>query len=145
MPNKTEHLDIVVRNYEALKSMINDDPGEHSSWSVVIVFYMALHYVQAYFDYKLKEHPQYHADIQYRIKKTPQLKLIYSRYKQLQDDSEAARYFGKSFDITYIREETLVHFQKIENLVCEVIKENIRIGDLHTFFPLPNRNPSTKF
>jgi len=135
MPTKTKHLSIVNSNFSALQSLVKDNPNDHSSWLVIIVFYMALHYLQAFFDHKFNEDVEYHPQIQDKIARTPELKPIYDKYKKLRDDSEAARYKGKSFDIPYMRTTTLKHFMEIQKHICEKINENSVVNNIHNLFP----------
>lgn len=61
MPYKDKHLEIIKTNYNALVHLSNPDPSSYTDWCVTIIFYMALHYIQAYLAEAANEHPDSHA------------------------------------------------------------------------------------
>ncbi|WP_080805352.1 hypothetical protein [Desulfamplus magnetovallimortis] len=138
MPDKEAHFEIIDKNYKALMHLSSPDPSEHIEWSVIIIYYMALHYIQAYFDATCEEHYSNHMSLQNRMREVPQLRSIYGRYRQLEDDSRKARYDGETFNIYTLRNETLKSFQKIQDLVLSWLENTDRNSyNLYKLFP-PN-------
>ena len=101
MPNSIKHLSIIEQNYKTLVHLTQSVPSNYSDWCVTIIFYMALHYVHAFLSEELAEHPNDHQSLQSIIVSNTQLKAIYQKYRNLQDDSREARYNGEKFE-TYV-------------------------------------------
>ena len=97
---------------------------------------MALHYVHAYLSTK-NDHPSSHDSLEQRINQYPELKPIYTKYRNLQDDSRSARYLGDNFTVYQMRDETLKWFSSIQNKVNGLLKPSkTKKYDLYNLFPL---------
>jgi hypothetical protein len=86
-----KHLALARQNYQTYQRL--KDSGQDLDWAVTVLFYTALHLVQAYFVQQAVtafDIPQSHKERTTRIG----LKLlpIYSHYRTLQDLSRDARY-----------------------------------------------------
>lgn len=80
----------------------------HNDWRCTILFYAALHYVQAYF--KSKKPPERydsHADIETAIELDAKVKSMYENYVSLRNSSEAARYQGWMPSDKQIKDEVI--------------------------------------
>lgn len=134
MPTREKHLEIVDRNYGALTCLCDPDPSDYTEWCVVVIYYMAFHYVQAYLDVKIGEHPTSHAVIQSRIRDIPQLKTLYGKYRRLEEDSRKARYDGEKFSIYTMRNTTLRNFKEIQKMIFSLL--DIRDREEYDLYPL---------
>src|SRR3989338_4490869 len=103
MPSKNQHLQIVAQNYGALSKLSTSKPLDHTDWCVTIIFYMTLHYIHAYLGEKYNKHPTSHAATEPAINEHPELKMLYKKYRSLQDDSIKARYDGERLSIYQMR------------------------------------------
>jgi len=72
-------------------------PHKHLRWAVTVIFYAAVHYVEAYFDLRYNRHHNSHKRRQRSIRNNGQLRRIYNLYRSLEDESRNARYDGKNF------------------------------------------------
>ncbi|MEE4355773.1 MAG: hypothetical protein V2I97_04840 [Desulfococcaceae bacterium] len=137
MPTKDKHLDIIDRNYKTLIHLSNPEPSDYTEWCIIIIYYMAFHYIQAYLDVNINEHPSSHAVLQNKIKDINQLKPLYGKYRQLEDDSRKARYEGHDFTIYSIRSDNLKNFQEIQNMIFTLLNiQDRQKYDLYKLFPL---------
>lgn len=136
MPGKKKHLEIVKLNYETLSHLSKPNCSEHTDWCVTIIFYMALHFVQAYLAEKKSKHITNHSTLQNEIRHDQNLRPIYKNYRHLQDDSENARYLGDKLPIYLMRSSTLQYFKIIQDKISTLIKiSNSNKHDLYPLFP----------
>ena len=90
--DKKTHLAQAAHN-EALVEFLDGTP--YTDWSATATFYAALHFIQAYFLSKNPpEDPQSHGVRDAAIDNDKFLQQIRNHYRDLQDLSEAARYYG---------------------------------------------------
>jgi hypothetical protein len=90
--DKKLHLLQVAHN-EALLQFLSNAP--YPDWVATVTFYAALHCVQAYLLSKRPpENPQSHMARDISIDNDPFLNSVRNSYRDLQDVSEAARYYG---------------------------------------------------
>ena len=88
------------------ESFAEEIKHDHPDWAIVVLFYAALHHVDACmlkYGYK----PENHEARFNAMAKIPALKGIYSDYRALSDYSRNARYDMKKFnteDVTYAQE-----------------------------------------
>ena len=90
MPDRNDHLTRAKQN-EILASKLNADIGVSVDWAVTMIFYAALHYVDAFLAGK-NLHPLNHKQRDEEIEKNGSLSSIYPDYRRLKDFSRAARY-----------------------------------------------------
>lgn len=87
MPSEAMHRAAARRN-EDLAARLADDAPE---WGVVLAFYAALHWVDAYFA-RQERHPRTHSERVRWIQQEDALHPIYDPYRTLRDRADAARY-----------------------------------------------------
>ena len=92
MADKKLHLQQIAHN-DALVEFLSNAP--YPDWIATVTFYAALHCVQAYLLSKRPpENPQSHLARDLAIDNDPFLNSVRNHYRDLQDVSEAARYYG---------------------------------------------------
>ena len=96
MPTIEKHLDQVRRN-EALAHRLLNEPGAVPEWAITLLFYAAVHLVEAYFAYVGVPHPdppqrQTHANRRRLMRERVELSDTRAIFYQLQADSETMRY-----------------------------------------------------
>ena len=89
--NKAKH------NEDFLTSLESHFPGDYLDWKLVVTFYSALHYINAYFKFKQIPHPHNHPDRKKNINPdNPEASLpsqiCYDIYNDLYDYAHTARY-----------------------------------------------------
>jgi hypothetical protein len=95
VPSKDEHLDRAQDN-EALANSLDLNANINVDWAITILFYAALHYVDAFLAVK-SHHPPNHDSRDSEIQTNGSLSVIYSDYRRLKDRSIAARYGCANF------------------------------------------------
>jgi hypothetical protein len=90
VPDRNEHL-TRARQTESLASSLNANLGVVVDWAITMLFYAALHYVDAYLAGK-NMHPLSHDQRDREIESNGSLSVIYNDYRRLKDLSRAARY-----------------------------------------------------
>ncbi|MCC7371114.1 MAG: hypothetical protein IT306_22050 [Chloroflexi bacterium] len=101
MPNRAEHLAKAQAN-EALSLSLQSGPA--LDWSVTILFYAALHLVEAVL--APQAHSRTHIERDGRVRQHPLLRPIYGQYRELKDASLLARYDCRRFtpaDVALLR------------------------------------------
>lgn len=135
MPSEHEHLQIIAQNHQALMHLSRPVPATHTEWCVVIIYYMAFHYINAYLARKHDEHPASHAMLTPWMGKIP-LKDLYAAYRSLEDDSRGARYYGEKLSVKEINKSSLPRFNKIQASVMGWLKvPPAKSLDLSFLFP----------
>lgn len=90
--DRKTHIAQAAHN-EALDQFLDGTP--YTDWIATVTFYAALHYFQAYFLSKNPpQYPQRHKERDIAIDNDKFLYQIRNHYRDLQDVSEAARYYG---------------------------------------------------
>ncbi len=137
MPEKERHFDLIDRNYGALNHLTSPNASSYIDWCTNIIFYMALHYIHAYLADKKNEHPSAHANLDIIMSNDKNLKPIYTKYRQIKDDSEDARYGGNVLSIYDLRKTVLKFYSQIEDKILQLLGiNNRRQYNLHDLFPL---------
>jgi hypothetical protein len=112
---KEEHLAKAEENINFLRSIDLNHPGA-LAWSITILFYAALHYVEAYFVSKRGFGCKHHFSRATEIQRDPKINSIFNDYAALENLSREARY-----DVSCFNEEDL----KRANTCFENIKSAI--------------------
>ena len=89
MPDTVAHREQAEHNLRMYDSM---DRSAYSDWAATVLFYAALHYVDAFLARKLHYHPRGHADRDKLLHTVHALKKIRVEYRELKDCSHNARY-----------------------------------------------------
>jgi hypothetical protein len=91
MPDQDQHIEAAQANEATALSLLDSSP----SWAVVLAFYSALHWVDAYMA-MLPLHPKDHTERDHYIQFEP-LRPIYGTYRRLETRSREARYDLRPF------------------------------------------------
>lgn len=114
MPLDTQLLQRAERN-ERLLGTFDISSTEFLDWAVVVSFYVALRYVDAFFTGVLPEYrPRDHGYRNSLIARTAQTKAIFSSYRLLFDQSVDARYELAEFSTTDVDALINVHMSSIK-------------------------------
>ena len=102
MPSRDEHLNKATANnaFGAAMAPINSTV---LGWTLTVLFYSALHYVEAY-NGKFNKHCTNHRDVGDSIKRNDVLRPIYDDYADLQTLSWNARYNAVSYTESQLQE-----------------------------------------
>ena len=117
MPSQADHINKAERNRDFADAMRPVNPTV-VGWSLVVLFYSALHYVEA-FHAKHHTHCTTHKQRNGEISRNPQLSVIYRHYQELSDFSWNARYQCASYSSSELAQarESLkaveTHIQKL--------------------------------
>lgn len=96
MPGATEHL-IQAKHNEKLLAKLGG--GEFDDWEVTLMFYIALHYVDAYLAKVHKiDDPGDHAERDRLVAEKNHTRTLYGTYMRLKSRSVQARYYCSDFD-----------------------------------------------
>jgi hypothetical protein len=90
VPNLNDHIERAEANESFARSLDQSQPF-YVDWAITILFYAALHYIDAYLAVK-SFHPANHPVRDNAIDNNGSLKPIFNDYRRLKDVSEAARY-----------------------------------------------------
>jgi len=88
LPTKEQHLEQAVRNEKLAETLAKT---AYSEWTVTVLFYASVHYVEAFLAIRLihcDDHPERNA----RIGEIPELRTIRKEYDALRTISRQARY-----------------------------------------------------
>lgn len=92
MARVTEHLDWAEENERTAQRLDKSNPNQ-AAWAITIVFYAALHYVDAYVLAHFRSRPVDHAERDDIVRSDDsELKTIAVSYRRLKDMSRQARY-----------------------------------------------------
>ncbi len=89
VPSRNEHITRADQNEQFARSLDLTD-GFKVDWAITLLFYSALHYVEAYLS--IKGHSRDHATRDTEIQTNGSLQEIWPDYRRLKDTSEEARY-----------------------------------------------------
>lgn len=93
---KEEHLYKAAQN-EAFADNIKLDSDCSIGWAVTVIFYSALHYIEAYFVTYRKGYNNHYSRSS-AIQNDPRIRSLYDDYRKLEDLSREARYDAASFN-----------------------------------------------
>jgi len=118
LPNKPQHLKKALEN-ESLASSLNLAVPAAPDWAITMLFYAAVHYVEAFFS-KTGHHLKRHKLRVNAIQGNAQLRPLYQDYRELQTYSETARYqavFFTSSDVVPVKQ----HLENVKNLITPLL------------------------
>jgi hypothetical protein len=107
MPSQAEHLYKATNNKQFADGLPKGTPTA-VGWVLTILFYSALHYVEAYnarFNCHFTKHEELNKDIQ----RNPQLSAIFDDYRDLSSFSWNARYRPVAYGETELQEALECH------------------------------------
>ena len=93
MPAESSHIAQAEKNESFYRALLSnpDSLERYADWQVVVLFYAALHYADAFFA-RAGLHPSNHRERDRLVAQTPELSRIYPEYRTLYDSSLDARY-----------------------------------------------------
>jgi len=92
-----EHLNKISQNRDFLKEIVSASSSTADGWRITILFYNALHYIEAYFCSKGRSN-QTHTSRASSIQSDPVISSLYRDYRSLENLSREARYDVTSFN-----------------------------------------------
>ena len=96
MPSKDDHIKIAKRNEVFSRELLSE--GKNLDWVVTIIFYSAIHYVEAYMATK-NRHSGSHRNRDSEIENDSNLSPLYDDFSDLKNDSIQCRYHGYTFPL----------------------------------------------
>ncbi len=119
MPTKNEHLQKAEGN-EAFAAVIEPDNQTAIDWTLVVLFYAAIHYVEAYLEKHWAMHLRSHTTRDKYIGKEANLKQIFFPYEHLKFYGYNARYEVSAFTTTDT-EAAVKDLAKIKNHITPLL------------------------
>ncbi len=115
MPSKEDHVKKAAGNERfALSISLTRQAG--IDWALVVIFYAAVHYVEAYLA-KGGQHLRSHTTRDKVVARDATLKHIYSEYHELKFYGFTARYEMYGFTADDFRKEAMTSFMRIKNFI----------------------------
>jgi hypothetical protein len=105
LPSRDEHLAKAQGN-ETFSATITPEDQTRIDWTLVVLFYAAVHYVEAYLAMQLGIHARSHTMRDNYVAKDANLRKIYSSYQHLKYFGYNARYEVFRFTVRDIQEAT---------------------------------------
>jgi hypothetical protein len=91
VPERSKHRERAVKNENLARSVLDLDDEFQVDWFVTMLFYSAVHYVDAFLAGK-NVHPPDHGSRDSAIENNASISAIYNDYRRLKDRSTKARY-----------------------------------------------------
>lgn len=114
MPSKEEHLAQAHHNEQFYGSF---DRRTYKDWAVTVLFYVGLHYIDAFLATK-NIHPWQHDVREGCVKKLQELRTLYHDYRFMKNHSRTARYHPPTeFSMSDITNLETVHLARIKSMV----------------------------
>lgn len=98
VPNKDEHLEKAQGN-EVFAASITPDNQTKTDWLLVVLFYAAVHYVEAYLARHLQVHLKSHTTRDSWVGRESNLKKIYTAYQHFKYYGYNARHEVSGFTV----------------------------------------------
>jgi hypothetical protein len=105
LPSRDEHLEKAQGN-ETFAASITHENQTRIDWTLIVLFYAAVHYVEAYLGVRLGLHARSHTMRDNYVAKDANLRKIYSSYQHLKYFGYNARYEVFRFTVIHIQEAT---------------------------------------
>ena len=124
MPSASEHIRQAERNerlYRELCQLDTFEP-EYTEWEVVILFYSALHHIEAYMDMREGRHSDNHSQRNRYIRETEDFREIWPAYSYLYRFSINARYEAMTFTAEEVRVLEANQFSQIRQHVRSLME-----------------------
>lgn len=123
MASVNNHLTQASHNKDFLNIIWPQYP-EYPDWVVTVIFYVAIHLLEAYFDKQLSKSSHDYQDREDTITQTLELRPIYSHYNELKRLSMDSRYHCKfvSWTPEKVRGASF-HLNKIEAHLESLLRE----------------------
>lgn len=118
MPSEAEHIAKAEQN-EALFAELGASGG-YVDWQVTVLFYAALHYVDAWLS-RSAIHPHTHTERRHLVRKDRVLHRVYGHYSRLDDRSRDARYTAIQFPADYAPQLYASQYRPIYHVVRRLL------------------------
>jgi hypothetical protein len=102
LPTNADHKAKIAHN----EDFVNEIDNPYFDWKVTGMFYVAVHYVDAYLDKNFGYSPENHGERMSAVSKVSSLKTVLDDYRELLNESRDARYDVVNFspnDLTRIK------------------------------------------
>jgi len=109
VPSRADHLAKAQAN-ESLSVALQS--GASLDWSVTVLFYAALHLVEA--TLAPQAHSRTHVERDATIRQHPQLRPIYGHYRELKERSLQARYDCQAFSLPAVQRLYVAEYEAIK-------------------------------
>ena len=119
MPNKNEHINQAKHN-DLYWNHLNSQSTPFLDWTIVGLFYEAVHWVEAFLATK-EEHSANHDQRLSAIHSHAELRSLYSPFRLLKDDSEAARYRCFKHSQSQVQTDMVPRIYTIRRLIQQLI------------------------
>ena len=111
MPGRDDHLEQARHNTRFLAAF---DKSMFKDWTATVLFYICLHYIDAFLAQKRNIHPSIHKTRDNAVATVSELKPIYGNYSALKNASFNARYMPPlRFTDQYVNDLENIHLAKI--------------------------------
>lgn len=114
MPDVAEHIAQAHHNERFFATI---DPAQYSDWAVTVLFYSALHYIDAYLATTGYLDPGTHPERLRLIRSNAVTRAVYREYSRLKNYSENARYYGARFTPIDVRGLNLGDLDRIRRQI----------------------------
>jgi hypothetical protein len=117
VPDLAKHCKQASNN-KILSTKLPAIPGS-DDWAVTVLFYVAVHYVEAYFSLQ-NQHYQMHGSRETAIRRDPRINAIFTDYREMYEYSRTARYDCPEFDDAAI-EAVQKRLKNIEGIILPLL------------------------
>lgn len=123
MESSAEHLEQAMLNEQLAFWLASREPERGSSWAIIMLFYSALHYIDAYLEgVKAITSPSHEAqDANIMADPDMQERQIVEMYQELRRASIEARYRMRCFSVEEFYQYTNRYFLPIKHVVTELL------------------------
>ena len=127
MPTTEDYFSLINHNDNLLEIISLHVPGhlqneDFSDWKVTLTFYMICIYVKTYLDL-IGIDVQDHYTIKQHINTIDNLIPIAKNYRHVEEASRDARYEGRKYDDTYLKNRILPKYNQIRNKLIALLKK----------------------
>ena len=119
MPSRDEHVKKATEN-ESFASRLDTNTQASINWKLIVLFYTALHYVEAYLAKAMNQHLRVHTTRDSMVSRESQLRVIRTEYAHLKYYGFNARYEADQFtakDVT----EALGYLTLVKNKIMPLL------------------------
>jgi len=120
MSTIAQHKNKIQNNKDFYDTFVINGSTNFPGWAIVVMFYIAVHWVELYFSKCHNTHNANHSERNRSLVNDSNLSVIYSDYKRLYDWSRAARYEAAVFSSAYVV-KAMTRLNNIENHIATLI------------------------
>ena len=121
MPLKDNHLKIAKSNEDFSRELLSE--GKNLDWAVTVIFYSAIHYVEAYMATQ-DQHSGSHRMRDSEIGRDTNLRPLYDDFNDLKNDSIQCRYQGYTFPLNEINSRIQQSFDVVRSHILGLLHRN---------------------